>query len=349
MGFERILGQTAATETLERALRTGKVHHAYRFEGPSGVGKEMAAFAFAQALVCATPPPDGYAHRACGKCSACTRAVTFSSEPPLVPLHPDVVLIERGIYSPEALHRSRPELQDISVDQIRRLVLERAGFPPHEGRARVYIVRRADELSLGAANALLKTLEEPGANTYFVLLTARGNELLPTILSRTLVVRFGPLAESVVRAIIESKGTASEAAKMAAELSGGSVEAALALADPEATGERRAGRSRRRRRALGLTRARQRNVARSIGRARRAPGGRRARLGCRGSCARGAGSARSRRRCAGDRRARTKRVAGARARGHGGEAPARAIVGARATPLPSLFAPRGRRRGPRVR
>ena len=59
-------------------------------------------------------------------------------------------------------------------------------------------------------------------------LSARGNELLPTILSRTLVVRFGPLAESIVRAILESKGTASEAARMAAELSGGSVEAALA-------------------------------------------------------------------------------------------------------------------------
>src|SRR5260370_17285955 len=87
---------------------------------------------------------------------------------------------------------------------------------------------------------MLKMLQEPGEKTYFVLLTAWRNELLPTILSRTLVVRFGPLAESVVRAIIESKGTASEAAKMAAELSGGSVEAALALADPEATGERRA-------------------------------------------------------------------------------------------------------------
>jgi DNA polymerase-3 subunit delta' len=240
MGFERILGQTAATETLERALQTGKVHHAYRFEGPRGVGKEMAAFAFAQALVCTTPPPAGHIHRACGTCSACTRAVTLSSEPPRVPLHPDVVLIERGLYSPEALRRSRPELQDISVDQIRRLILERSAFPPYEGRARVFIVRRADELSLAAANALLKTLEEPGPNTYFILLTDRGNDLLPTILSRTLVVRFGPLAESVVKKIIESQGTAGETAEMAAELSGGSVETALALADPEATRERRA-------------------------------------------------------------------------------------------------------------
>src|SRR5437868_14065518 len=106
MGFERILGQAAATETLERALRTGKVHHAYRFEGPSGVGKELTAFAFAQALVCTTPPPSGVVYQACGTCSACTRAVTLSGEAPRVPLHPDVVVLERGLYSAESLRRA---------------------------------------------------------------------------------------------------------------------------------------------------------------------------------------------------------------------------------------------------
>jgi DNA polymerase-3 subunit delta' len=158
----------------------------------------------------------------------------------VVPLHPDVVVIERGLYSPEALRRNRPELQEISVDQIRRLVLERASFPPHEGRARVFIVRRAHELSLSAANALLKTLEEPLDKTYFVLVTDRGNELLPTILSRTQVVRFGTLPESLVRSILEKQGTSPEAAQMAAELAGGSAGAALVLADAEATKERRA-------------------------------------------------------------------------------------------------------------
>jgi DNA polymerase-3 subunit delta' len=240
MGFERIMGQDAAVQTLARALATGKVHHAYRFEGPSGVGKEMAAFAFAQALVCTTPPPAGHAYHACGTCGACTRAVTFSSEPPLVPLHPDVVVIERGLYAPEALRRNRPELQEISVDQIRRLVLERASFPPHEGRARVFVMRRAHELSLAAANALLKTLEEPLGNTYFILLTDRGNELLTTILSRTQIVRFGALAESIVRSILDKQGTPAETAQTAAELSGGSAGAALLLADAEATKERRA-------------------------------------------------------------------------------------------------------------
>jgi DNA polymerase-3 subunit delta' len=199
----------------------------------------MAAFALAQALVCATPPPEGHIHQACGHCSACTRAVTLSTEPPHVPLHPDVVLIERGLYSPESLRRARPELQDISVDQIRKLVLERASFPPHEGHARVIIVRRAHELSTSAANALLKTLEEPLARTYFVLLTDRGSDLLDTVRSRTQLVRFAPLSILLVKGILEKRGVAPDVAETAADLSGGSAAAALAHADPSAAEERR--------------------------------------------------------------------------------------------------------------
>jgi len=240
MPLSTVLGQSGAIGTLERALSSGKVHHAYRFEGPNGVGKETAAFALAQALVCETPPPAGQVHHACGRCSACNRAVTFSTEPPQVPLHPDVILIERGLYAPEALRRARPELQDISVDQIRKCVLERASFPPHEGRARIIIVRRAHELSISAANALLKTLEEPPARTHFVLLTDRGSELLDTVRSRTQLVRFAPLSVSLVKSILEKQGAAPEVAETAADLSGGSAAAAFAHADPTAAAERRA-------------------------------------------------------------------------------------------------------------
>ena len=105
MPFETVLGQSSAVGTLERALRSGKVHHAYRFEGPNGVGKEMAAFALAQALVCESPPPEGHVHWACGKCSACTRAVAKTKTDPGLPVHPDVVILERGLYSAEALRR----------------------------------------------------------------------------------------------------------------------------------------------------------------------------------------------------------------------------------------------------
>src|SRR5262249_41967320 len=115
MPFDKIRGQASALATLERALGSGNIHHAYRFEGPNGVGKEGAAFAFAQALVCRTPSPAGLAYQGCGQCSACARATTLAEETPRVPLHPDVVLLERGLYPPDVLRRSRPELQEISV------------------------------------------------------------------------------------------------------------------------------------------------------------------------------------------------------------------------------------------
>ena len=183
--FDAILGQPTAVGTLEQMLRSGRIHHAMRFEGPKGVGKEMAAMAFAQALVCTSEDPLG-----CGVCSACERAVTLGEGKPAVPVHPDVIFVERGLYPPEVLGRSRPEAQELSVDQIRSVVLERVAYPPHEGKARVYIIRRAEELSISAANALLKTLEEPGRNTHFILLVSRPARLLSTIQSRTLRVRF---------------------------------------------------------------------------------------------------------------------------------------------------------------
>src|SRR5215471_7490655 len=240
MPFDKIRGQASALATLERALASGNIHHAYRFEGPNGVGKEAAAFGFAQALVCRTAPPAGQAYYGCGTCNACVRATTFAEESPRVPLHPDVLLLERGLYPAEVLRRPRPELQDISVDQIRRLVLERISFSPHEGRGRVFIVRRAHELSISAANALLKTLEEPPADTYFVLLTDRPSELLDTIRSRTLPVRFAPLGDSLLRALLEERGVAPDVAQTAAELAAGSAALAIELADPEASQERRA-------------------------------------------------------------------------------------------------------------
>jgi DNA polymerase-3 subunit delta' len=230
--FSHILAQDTAIETITRALKSGRVHHAYRFEGPDGVGKEMAAFALAQALVCVGGDPLG-----CGKCDACRRAVTLASEEPHVPVHPDVALIERGLYPPEVIGRSRREAQEISVDQIRAIVLAHASYAPHEGRARVFIVRAADELSVGAANALLKTLEEPRQGTHFILLTSRGDRLLNTIRSRTLPIRFAPLPDGVIRKILTARGV-TDRHELAVELAAGSASAALELADAEQTAER---------------------------------------------------------------------------------------------------------------
>jgi DNA polymerase III subunit delta' len=227
-----VRAQPTAVDTLRRAVAADRVHHAYLFEGPSGVGKELAALGLAQALVCERRAPG--AADACGVCRACVRAVPRPGEGR--PLHPDVVVLERGLYDPATIGQRSPETQHISIQQVRTLVLARAAFPPHEGRAKVFIVRRAEELSAQAANALLKTLEEPGPRTHFVLLSALADSLLPTIRSRTQRVRFGALPDDVVAALLGAQGV--ENAAPIAALAGGSMTTAVLLGDPEASARR---------------------------------------------------------------------------------------------------------------
>src|ERR1043165_8807811 len=104
-----VRAQDTALKTLLYALEAERVHHAYLFVGPDGVGKELAAFGLAQALVCERRA--GGSPRACGACSACLRSVP--REDTRRPIHPDVVVIERGLYAPQSLGRRTPETQDI--------------------------------------------------------------------------------------------------------------------------------------------------------------------------------------------------------------------------------------------
>ena len=228
MSFAHVLGQEPAIATLTRALQAGKVHHAYRFEGPAGVGKGLTALALGRALLCEAPTP-----LACEKCAACKRAATLAEQEPQVPAHPDLLLVERGLYK-SVLGAS--EASGIGIEQVRRIVLSRIGFAPHEGRAIVCVVRGADELTASAANALLKTLEEPPPRTFFVLVTSRPSRLLDTIRSRTLPVRFGPLPEAVVAELLAARGLPAALAPLAQ----GSMQQALALADAESLAEREA-------------------------------------------------------------------------------------------------------------
>jgi DNA polymerase-3 subunit delta' len=229
-----VLAQPTAVQTLRRAVASGRPHHAYLFDGPDGVGKERTAFGLAQALVCERRAAGN--GDACGECSACLRALPRAAD--RRPAHPDVVVLERGLYDAAAIGRRTPEAQDISIDQVRTLVLARAAFPPYEGRAKVFIVRRAEELNVSAANALLKTLEEPGARTHFVLVTSSGDALLPTIRSRTQRVRFGSLTDEVVATLLAADGVERDRAAEVARLAGGSMATARMLADPEAGTER---------------------------------------------------------------------------------------------------------------
>jgi DNA polymerase-3 subunit delta' len=233
-----LLAQDTALATLRRALERDRVHHAYLFDGPEGVGRELAAFGLAQALVCEHRGVDLPKGDACGACRACVRAVP--KEDTRRPLHPDVIVLERGLYEPGAIGRRTQETQDISIDQVRTLVLARAAFAPHEGRAKVFIVRRAEELSTSAANALLKTLEEPNDRTHFILLSSQPDTLLSTIRSRTQRVRFAALPDAVVTKLLTARGSDAFRAAEIARLSAGSMRSALELADEDASSAREA-------------------------------------------------------------------------------------------------------------
>jgi DNA polymerase-3 subunit delta' len=220
MPFAGILGQERAVARVRRAWVAGRLPQAYCFAGPSGIGKRTTALALAQAVNCLAPVAGGTgADDACGACVACHKIGGG--------LHPDVVEV-------------RPEGKTvITIDQVRE-VTGRATLRPYEGRRPVWILDPADLMQEPAANALLKTLEEPAGASLFVLVTAAPSALLPTILSRCQVVRFDPLGEAHLREILAGHGRTPPDAAAAAALAGGSAERALALdvAEARATRER---------------------------------------------------------------------------------------------------------------
>jgi DNA polymerase-3 subunit delta' len=215
-GLGDIVGQPAAVENLRAALRASKVHHAYLFEGPEGVGKRTTARALAVALNCETRRLDG---DGCGQCGACHKIAAD--------LHPDLIAFDM---TPKGL-----------TERVRDL-LGTLAFRPHEGRARVVVLDPAEGLAAGraeAANVLLKTLEEPPADTHFVLVSSEAQRLPVTVRSRCQRVRFRPLEEAaIVRWLIAQRGLAPDAAETAAQLSGASLGRAV-----EAIGDEGAARS----------------------------------------------------------------------------------------------------------
>ena len=184
--FVGILGNAAALRLLERDLESGKVTQAYLFYGPAGVGKRTVARRFGASLV------------AGGDAGAAGRALRR--------LHPDLSEIE-------------PEGAFTTIGQVREVV-RLAASRPFEGERRVFILE-ADTLNVQAANALLKTLEEPEGEAVFVLLAASREGVLPTILSRARAVRFNPVPTNAVATFLKERGV--EEPDLAAALGRGSV------------------------------------------------------------------------------------------------------------------------------
>src|ERR1700681_1752344 len=144
--------------------------HALLLRGPRGIGKLAFARALAQALLCEVPAENG---RSCGACRACAWFETGS--------HPDYRQIEPESESTDSADGEKKS-NAISVDQIRALP-DFINLSSHRGESKVVVINPAEMLNVNAANALLKNLEEPPPRTYFMLVTHRPHQLLPTIKS----------------------------------------------------------------------------------------------------------------------------------------------------------------------
>ena len=218
------IGHAPALAALQRAIESGRPAHAYVFTGPEGVGKATAALEFAAALNCeANDKP-------CGDCRPCRDT--------LANRHPDVESIAPGGLCDEPDHRDHADSRDLRICQVRRL--ERVlSLAPYAGGRRVAIIDAADTLRAEAANAFLKTLEEPPPGTVIVLLVEREERLPETVLSRCQRIAFRRIDTPTVIAALQSRGADLPTAQAIATAAAGRIGWAFrALEDPEVLEER---------------------------------------------------------------------------------------------------------------
>ena len=200
-GWKAIIGHEWAVRLLSNAVAHGRVGHAYLFTGPDRIGKMTLARAFAAALNCEAAPGE----RPCGQCRAC-RLIADDK-------HPDVRVV-----TPNFSERGTPS---IKIDAMRQLQQD-LSLSAYEGRYKIALLRRFDTANLNAANAFLKTLEEPPAHVILLLTAADSDSVLPTINSRCRTLGLRPLATPLIEeALMTRFGVAPEQANLLAHLADG--------------------------------------------------------------------------------------------------------------------------------
>ena len=199
MTFDQILGHEHQKDILRRGLSNGRIAHAYLFSGPEGIGKRLMAMALARAIVCLE-------QRGCGHCQAC-RKIDHQN-------HPDLHILE-------------PDGNSIKIEQVRAFQRE-LNLKPLEASRKICMIEQAETMTLGAANALLKTLEEPRGDSLLILLSAQPNRLLETIRSRCQALPFTRHPNSRIQAELEKQlGIDATESHVLAALSEGSFKKAF--------------------------------------------------------------------------------------------------------------------------
>lgn len=173
-GFKDIIGQEQLKEHLQNAVAMKKVSHAYIINGERASGKEFIAGIFAMTLQC-----EKQGTEPCMECHSCRQAVTANQ--------PDIIRV------------THEKPNTISVEDVRIQINSDIAIKPYSSPYKIYIMNEAEKMTVQAQNALLKTLEEPPQYAVILLLTTNVNAMLPTILSRCVVLNMKPVQDELVK------------------------------------------------------------------------------------------------------------------------------------------------------
>lgn len=208
--WSNVIGHEKNIASLKRMYQEGRVPHSLMFCGPEGVGKVLIAEAFATLLLC----HDSHDGTPCGVCPSCQRLAKGT--------HPDFFQV-----APQTKEGTAPS---IKIDQIRQMQSDVARVPILSPK-RVVIIDQADTMNEAAENCLLKTIEEPEGQTYFILVTSSVSHMLPTTLSRCMREEFGPLGLDELKAVLRKQGIGETGLGLMADYADGSVGQAMLLSE----------------------------------------------------------------------------------------------------------------------
>ena len=207
--FTDIIGQEQIKEHLRNAVSTDKVSHAYIINGERSSGKEFIARVFAMALQCEKGEIEP-----CGECHSCKQALSHN--------HPDIIYV------------SHEKPNTIGVEDIRMQINGDIGVKPYSSRRKIYIMNEGEKMTVQAQNALLKTLEEPPEYAVILILTTQVEALLPTILSRCVVLNMKPVSDALVKKyLMEELGVPDYKANICVAFARGNIGKAKLLASSE--------------------------------------------------------------------------------------------------------------------
>jgi DNA polymerase III subunit delta' len=225
MPLKDIFCQEKAVSAIQSAFAGDKVAHAYIFAGPDGIGKFTTAKEFAKLLLCKKPIEKNNFTDSCGSCVSCK---TFDAGS-----HPDFAHVYKELikFTKEGKDKETP--LEFPIDVVREFVLDKVSQRPALSARRVFILSETEKLNNESQNCLLKVLEEPPSYCCIILICTRPEKLLPTIRSRCQILRFGPIEEEKITAILQKTGLGEKQAKFFARLTDGSLGQALAYSQLE--------------------------------------------------------------------------------------------------------------------